>query len=137
MMEAIRNFFQHNLMYKVASLLLAIIIWAMINDAISEAPGGVATLPEERRVVDGVPVLVLGRAAEQAEVTVKPPEVRVTVKGPPHQVRFLLSSQLNVYVDVSALNGPGRFRQRVQYSVNAWGVQVDSISPREVEVEIK
>ena len=122
-------------MLKVAALLLAIIIWSMINDAITDSPG-IVSLPEERRVLKKVPVLVLGKAALQGDVVLKPTTVDVTVKGSPDQVRHILPSQITLYVDMTTLTGKDKYRQKVQYAINAWGVQVDRIAPPTVEVEL-
>src|SRR5947207_2482700 len=135
-MEQLRSFLHTNLMLKVAALLLAIIIWSMINDAITSSPANVS-LPEAPMILKNVPVLVLGRASIQGEVVLKPATVDVTVKGPPDRVRHILPSQFTMYVDISNIGGKDRYRQRVQYAINAWGVQVDRISPPTVEVEIR
>ncbi len=135
-MERLRSFLHTNTMLKVAALLLAIVIWSMIHDAITTSPN-IASLPEERRVLHKVPVLVLGRASIQNDVVLRPSVVEVTVKGSPDQVRHLLPSQITLYIDMSSLSGKDRYRQRVQYAINAWGVQVDHISPPAVEVELR
>ncbi|MSR64535.1 MAG: hypothetical protein EXS18_02000 [Verrucomicrobiae bacterium] len=123
-------------MLKVAALLLAIIIWSMINDAISSTPAS-ASLPEEIKVLKDVPVLVLGRASIAGDIVLRPSFVNVTVKGLPEQVRHLVPSQITLYVDVSNIGNKDRYRQRVLSSINASGVQIGSISPPTVEVELR
>lgn len=133
-MERIRKFVRHNFPFKLGALLLAIIIWNMINSAIVSSRQ--ASLPMARKVVTQVPVKVLDLASIKGVVTIKPTVALVTVKGPPDQVQNLTAAQIMLYVDVSNLERGQRYRQQIQYSVNAWSVQVESISPREVEVEL-
>jgi YbbR domain-containing protein len=136
MIEHLRTFLQTNLMFKIAALLLAILIWTMVNRAINSGAG--AGLPEESRTLPKVSVLVLGRATAQGEAVLKPDVVSVTIRGHPNEVhRFNPATQLTLYVDISNLSGPGRYRQQIQSSIRAAGVQVDQISPNVVEIELR
>lgn len=123
-------------MLKVAALLLAIVVWSMINDAITSSSSTVS-LPETTKVLKEVPVLVLGRASIAGDILLKPAHVNVTVKGPPEQVKHVSLSQITLYVDVTNIGGKDKYRQKVQYAITAWGVQVDRISPPTVEVEFR
>ena len=123
-------------MLKVAALLLAIIIWSMINDAISNSPTP-ASLPEVRVTLTNLPVLVLGKSSTPGEYILKPSTVSVTVKGSSDAMRRFSASQARLYVDASNVSGKDRYRQRVQYEIYAAGVQVDRISPPAVEVELR
>ena len=111
-MNFLRSFLKKNLPWKIGALLLAIVIWNMINNIIS-SPGGNPSLPEERKILQNVPVLVLGRAGAQGDVIVRPPTVNVTVKGSPEEVRRVQASEITLYVDISGLAGKERYRQRV------------------------
>jgi|ERR1051325_8989920 YbbR domain-containing protein len=135
-MEWLRAFVRRNLLFKIMALLLAIVIWTMVNRTIN-SPGSAVSLPEEPRTLHNLSVLVLGRATVQGDVLLKPELVNVTVKGLPNEVRRFAPSQLTLYLDISNLTGKGRYRQKVQYSINAGGVQVDRISPPVIEVELR
>lgn len=118
--------------YKAGALFIAIIIWTMINRAIGPA----SALPEQRSVIKQVPVFILGRA-EQGEVILRPEQVDVNVRGTPEAIRQVKHTDVRLYVDISGLRGNARDSRRVQWSVSAPGVQVDSTSPRVVEVELR
>ena len=133
-MNTIRSFLHHNLILKVGALLVAIIIWKMISDASSIGP---PLLPEGRRVIQRVPVFVLGRPTLQGDLVLNPDAVNVTIKGPPEAVRTVTPAQITLYVDISNWSGKTPFKQEVRHSISTSGVQVDSTSPRVVEVELR
>lgn len=133
-MERILSIIRNNLWYKISAFAIAIIIWTMVHRAIGPTT---PAFSEERTVLKQVPVHVLAEADIQGEVVLKPNAVDVTVKGTPPGLRQVRASDVRLYVDISGLKGKARDTRRVQWSVSASGVQVDSTLPRMVEVELR
>jgi YbbR domain-containing protein len=125
---------KHNWPLKLGALLVATVIWLVVSGAVTTV---VPLLPEERKVILQVPVNVLVSSEIKREITLKPTVVDVTIKGTPEGVRVAGPADIRVYVDLAAMRDRPRAVLLLQWSVNISGVQIDSVSPRVVEVELR
>ncbi len=93
----------------------------------------------ERRVFPDMPVMLLSNSAGGRNVKIEvldKPRVDVTVNGLAQGVAALRSSEVNPYLDISALNEPGVYTVTVGCYVKGDGVDVKEISPENIRVKV-
>lgn len=86
-----------------------------------------------------LPVSVLSTPDSKTDVSVVTPlrgGVDLVLKGPAAQLASLSKDQVRVYVDAAGLNTPGRRRLPLRCAVNVPEVEMVSIVPGEVEIQL-
>ena len=125
-----RALITHNFGWKVVSLALAILIWAAVRSGLQDdlGPAGVRVFPH-------LPITVMTAAADERAYRVEPETADVALRAPPQVLRELRSSDLEVYVNLTAgVDGHGAHK-RIQVYAPA-GVTVKHVNPPDVSVEV-
>src|SRR5436190_10571685 len=134
MIAFLRHLIFHDLLLKLFSLALAILIWLTISFAIrKEAPSVVSFVPHSfPRASFVLPVMVLTSADSPRDLKVDPKEVEVTVEGDPKLIRALQKNDLRAIVDLSGIEAAHDLVKRIEISKPA-GVTEISVVPQEVK----
>ncbi len=97
-----RDFIKNNFGWKVASLLLATLVWFTIKGVIQndspDLPGASASVV---RIFTALPIKLLVDASETRRFTISPSAVTVTLRGHPSILESLSREQVHAFVDVS------------------------------------
>jgi hypothetical protein len=130
----LRDLLFHNLAWKLVSLLLAMLAWTTLRSDLTarEEPAGPIRRPT-LAIYQRVPVRALGVADENRMFQFDPPGVDVTVRGLPQALRSLGKTDVEVFVNVTALTNSVTRNQRIEVAVPA-GLSVLRIAPAEVTV---
>ena len=129
-----RDLILHNFWWKVFSLLLATLIWYVINFNLetqsTASPLLISTRADNRDFQ--LPVTVITSAANRRALTIHPTEVRVKVRGDRLTLDRLSRDDIQVYVKlIDDPNPEGSFRLDVRVPPN---VVVQQTSPAHVYV---
>ncbi len=118
----------HNLGWKVVSVVLATLIWLLVQYNRSDIYH-----PQVIRTFDSVPIAVLTPANDPYVFLVEPPSVRVSIRGSEQAVRDLHPSDVKVFVDLIGVSQLVT-RRDVEVRVPP-GLVVVSLYPNEVKIE--
>ena len=124
-----REVIMHNLAWKLLSLLLAVVIYAMIESGVQEQFN-----PGPRRVLSALPVRTLSSAAEVRAVLLEPDQVEVTLSGPT-ALEQLRPDDVDVYVNLAGATNGAAQPLRVHVHAPA-GTSLVSVKPAEVMVRV-
>lgn len=127
-----RQIVTHNFGWKVLSVVLAALTWAMLRTGL---PPTLQT-NKIRKIAD-VPVAVLSPTGEARDYQVKPAEVAITVRGGQDLIQNLLPSDIGAFVSVAMTTNNPAFAQwrRILVSLPP-GVQFVRAEPADVSVRI-
>jgi len=140
MIAFLRHLVFHDLLLKLFSLALAILIWLTISFAIrkdGEVPT-VGSLVPPRPVQQAtfvLPVMIQSAADNPRELRIDPKEVQVTVEGDPKLMKALQKNDLRAIVDLNGIEAAHDLIKRIELSKPA-GVTEVQIIPSEVKIII-
>jgi len=125
---AMRNFILDNLGWKMASVVVAILIWITINSNI-KLPGTRAS----SSIPFKLPIAVVRAASDLGAFRILPGQAEVTVRGESAVLNDLNASDLLLFVDLTHVKDDKNLRKKiiVHTPPNVAAVKVD---PEEVEV---
>jgi hypothetical protein len=137
MIALLRNLFLKDVMLKLFSLAIGILIYCTTKsfvDIKNELPslptlGMAVTL----RAFRDLPVLIVSSAADVRRFKVTPDTVDVTVQGDPKVLAGLENDEIRALVDLSGIKSATDLRQRIEVSTPA-GVTHVRVVPAEVRV---
>jgi YbbR domain-containing protein len=130
-----RDLLLNNFWLKALSLVLATLIWYVINTNLTKETHAAPTLPVSRK--DGTldfrcPVAVISSATDRHFLIIQPTEARVKVAGDAAILEKLTAANVQVYVKLTGLSDPeGSFPLAVDLPGN---VVLQQISPDHVTV---
>jgi YbbR domain-containing protein len=120
-------------LWKLFSLVLAVVIWLTIHKNLERQGATVAPAAGGELTYDDLPVLVVSSAANVHDFRVKPATVVVTVSGPPKVIDVLQANQIRAIVDLTGIEPTHDSSQPVNISMPP-GVTLVSVKPPEVKV---
>ncbi len=121
------RFITHNLGWKIVSVLLASLLWALVHlSRLDTLRFG------ERKPFDAVPVQVLTPAADGAVFHVDPRSVSLTVSGAREPLQQLRLSDVLAFVNPGDIPEDGAYRD-VEVYLPA-GISLHSLVPNQVRV---
>jgi hypothetical protein len=131
---ALRSIILHNFWAKAGSVLLAAMIWQVIN---TWQQGG--RMPASKMTTEVVPfynhpITMMESAADQQAYRVTPATANITLRGPAEAVRQLRNTDIVLYVNLVDAGNTTKLRKRVLVHHPA-GLTVIKIDPFEVAVE--
>jgi YbbR domain-containing protein len=139
MIAFLRHLFLHDVLLKLFSLALAILIWLTINFAIGrtdERPAVPSFVPHPMQQASFVlPVMVLSPGDSPRELKMDPKEVEVTVEGDPKVIKALQRNDLRAIVDLSGIESAQGLVKRIELSRPA-GVSELRMVPSEVKLTV-
>src|ERR1051326_5201804 len=139
MIAFLRHLCFHDLLLKLFSLALAILIWLTINFAIGkneDRPSGPSFVPHPvQQASFMLPVMLLSSADNTRELKIDPKEVEVTVEGEPRLIKGLQKSDLKAIVDLSGIEAAQGLIKRIEISRPA-GIAEVRVVPPEVKISI-
>jgi len=133
----IREFIQHNFWLKLISLVLAVIIWFMIQLGI-QSDFKLTQNPITNPIIQeslALPLQVLTQPGDARVFQVAPREVTITITGEAAVLREISKRDYKAYVDLTLIhhNEP-MMTEKVRLHVPS-GVTVMAVSPQAVKVE--
>jgi hypothetical protein len=140
MIAFLRHLFVHDVLLKLFSLALAILIWLTISFAIrrnEDVPSVGALVPRPVQPVQQasflLPVMVLSSADNPRGLRIDPKEVEVTVEGDPKVIKALQKNDLKAIVDLSGIEAAQGLIKRIEVSRPA-GIAEVRVVPSEVKI---
>ena len=127
MIKFLRHLFLEDVLLKLFSLALAVVVWLIVTFASHKQAW---TTP---RVFYNIPVTVLSSVEDVHNFKVSPNEVIVTVEGDAKILQNLQSKDVRAIVDLTGVVAARDLRKRIEVSVPA-GVTCLSVAPEEVQV---
>lgn len=126
---------RQNLGWKLASLLIAIAIWASVHSTIDAGTdaGPSSLLPEDSRTFV-LPITVMTDAANPIPFTVRPPTVNVTLRGTEAALRDLQAADIQAFVDLVDVREAIALRKSILLRVPP-GLGILQYTPTEVIVD--
>ena len=123
--------------WKLASLLIATVIWGAVDNVTRSRTAPVANplSPRVERTFTRLPVLVVSSAADVRECKVQPEYVSVTIRGAAEIMAQVTEREIEVRVDLADIESARNLRKRVIVSTPP-GVTFLSVEPAEVEFVI-
>ena len=126
---------KQNLGWKLASLLIAIAIWASVHSTIDSGPGsGDNPLAGEEARTFVLPITVMTTATDSRGFFVRPNTVSVTLRGTTRALNDLQDSDIQAFVDLVDVREARELRKRILVRVPP-GLTTLRYSPTEVTVE--
>lgn len=137
MIAFLRHLIFHDILLKLFSLALAILIWLTISFAIrKEVPSVAAFVPHTSQQATFVlPVMVLSSADIPRDLSLNPKVVQVTVEGDAKRIQALQKNELRAIVDLSGIEAAHDLVKRIEISKPA-GVTEVRVLPQEVKIII-
>jgi hypothetical protein len=137
MIAFLRHLVFHDLLLKLFSLALAVLIWLTISFAIrKDAPSVPNLVPHPVRQASFVlPVMVLSSADNPREFKIEPKEVEATVEGDPKLIEALQRNDLKAVVDLNGIEAAHDLVKRIELSRPAGIIEL-RVVPREVKITI-
>ncbi len=123
-MEKVYGWLRHNWELKLLSLLIATLLWLYVT---------AIQLPQITRVFL-VPIHYYGLRSDLL-IDKKEEYVSIYLKGPQNIIDQLKPEQLNVFLDLSKIKGPGKYPVPVDVSVQS-GLNLVKIEPDVLNVEV-
>lgn len=117
---------ENNTVLKIVSVIVAIFIW--IQATSNQANFSV-------RPMASIPVATDNLNPHLTVMSVTPPDVSVEIKGPPSAVGSVTLAQVQAFVNLSQLKGPGTRSLKVSVAVPA-NVGVYRVTPARVDVTV-
>ncbi|MEJ7839444.1 MAG: CdaR family protein [Thermomicrobiales bacterium] len=108
------------------SLILAALLWGWVTQLQD---------PLESTRFSSIPITVNGLSDSLVLVT-RLPDGSVSINGPESRVDDVRSSDLDLSIDLSDIDTPGTYRERVAVNQPS-GVDSDSLEPREIQIQIE
>jgi hypothetical protein len=134
MLETLREIFFRDVLLKLFSLALAILIWLTVSVAIHrEAVPGGDPIHVIERTFSRLPVLVVSSAADVRSVHVNPSEVEITVRGDVRAINALEGKDIRVMVDLTGVESARDLFKRIEVSTPA-GVTHVRVVPEGVQI---
>ena len=139
MRSALRELILNNLSWKIASVVMAILIWLTIY---SNQNGlklldlfKLRDLRASGTVSYRLPVTVITKATDMRRFTITPKEVEVTVRGDPAILGRLKMSDLAAFVNLSDVKDEMGLQKRVNVHTSMTNVVPIRVVPEDVTVE--
>src|SRR5687768_9736590 len=92
-----RDYILHNFWWKVTSVLLAIIVWMVVNGT----TGAGDALPRDRRTFRNHTLSLMRESTDKRPIRITPSEVEVVVSAPIGEATRLRESDIQTFVDMS------------------------------------
>jgi YbbR domain-containing protein len=130
---AFPDYILNNVRWKVASLVLATLIWVAINSNTQ----GKFNLPQTRptsTISRPLPVTVITTATDMRTFTIAPGEVDVMLRGDERTLENLKLSEVQVFVNLIEAKDARRFVKKVLVHTPS-NVELVKVTPDEVTVE--
>ncbi len=127
MIKFLRHLFLDDVLLKVFSLALAVVVWLIVTFASQRQVG---TTP---RIFYDLPVTVLSSAEDVRNFKVSPNKVILTVEGEAKTVQNLQSKDIRAMVDLTGVGTARDLRKRIEVSLPA-GVTCMRVAPEDVQV---
>lgn len=130
-----RDLIFNNFWIKVCSLLLAIMIWHVVNTwqqgGQFRSPG---VAPAAERAFNRMPITVMKSADNERGFRVEPSRVDVLLRGAPDVVNKLSVRDVQVFIDLTDVSDASNLLKRVQVH-HPPGLTVSRVTPAEVRVQ--
>jgi len=130
-----RDFFTKDVGWKVFSLLVAITIYFTVQGVRKDRTPNEALGQWESKTFVNLPVLIVSAAADVREFKVNPDTVNVTIRAASDMMAGVTEKEIQVHVDLTAVESARNLRQRVVISLPA-GVTLVRATPAEVSVVV-
>jgi len=128
-----RDLLVKDLLWKLFSLCLALVIWLTVHRIYEEAQSPTVPLAGSTVTFENLPVLILSAASDVRFFRVAPSTVSVTVSGPPDIIAGLQVNQVRPMVDLTDIAAFTDLNRRVDVSTPA-GVTLISVIPQKVGI---
>jgi len=132
----LRDYIVNNFLWKMASVIVAILIWMTIHSNI-EGSFSSFKLPETHvssTLSRSLPVYVISTASDMRAFAITPGEVEVTVRGDDKVLNDLQLTDVQVFVNLLDVKDAKSFRKKVTVHTPPT-VAVAKVVPEEVTVE--
>ena len=127
MIKFLRHLFLEDILLKLFSLGLAVVVWLIVTFASQKEAGA------SPRIFYNLPVTVLSSVEDVRNFKVRPGEVIVTVHGDAKAVQNLQSRDIRAMVDLTGVTAASDLRKRIEVSVPP-GVTCMRVIPDEAKV---
>ena len=127
MIKFLRHLFLEDILLKLFSLGLAVVVWLIVTFASQKEAGA------SPRIFYNLPVTVLSSVEDVRNFKVSPGEVIVTVHGDAKAVQNLQSRDIRAMVDLTGVTAASDLRKRIEVSVPP-GVTCMRVIPDEARV---
>lgn len=130
-----RQLLLSDLWAKIFSLVLAVMIWSVVNTL--QQGGRIqrpTVVPPVERSFQHLSITVMKSADDDRGYRVAPSRVDVTLRGPPELLEPLFPRDVQVFIDLTGVVQADKLVKRVQIH-HSPGLTVTRISPPEVRVE--
>ncbi|MGA2029959.1 MAG: CdaR family protein [Verrucomicrobiota bacterium] len=133
---ALRDWVTKDLMWKLASLVVAAAIWHIVHVTIRGEPQVENPLAMTSSITfNNLPVLVVSAAADVREFTVNPNAVSVTISGAEPIVAALKQNEIHPMVNLTGIEAAQDLSKRVDVSTPP-GVTLVNVEPADVNVVV-
>jgi len=130
MMDLLKNLALRDLLLKVFSFALAVLIWVTVHMGLTNQ---LSLAPTKERVFTHLPVVILSSAEDVRSLRVEPKEVDVTVRGDAKSLQALQAKDIHPLLDLTGIEAARELRKRIEISTPA-GVTFVKVEPEEVQV---
>jgi len=130
---ALREIVMNNLGWKLASLVMASLIWFSINTAIEDGTSPRTVFPGKTRTF-ALPITVRTKATDSRSFIVRPNSVKVKVRGYPDEIDALQTSDLQAFVDLMDVQEAVGLSKKI-FVHTPGSVTLESVVPDEVSVD--
>jgi YbbR domain-containing protein len=127
---AYRELISRNLGIKCVALILATLVWLMLDSGIEGR-----LRPSITRTFPRLQITVMSSAADDRVFRVEPNRAEVTLSGPADLVQGLRPSDIEAYVNLTTVLEAKALRKRLQVYTPP-GVTVGRVTPAEVVVQV-
>jgi hypothetical protein len=135
-LNAMRDWFTKDLSWKLASLIVAAVIWHIVHSGIHEEPMVENPVGFANSVTfSNLPVLIVSAAADVREFKVNPAVVTVTVSGAGEIIEALKQNEIRPIVNLTGIETAEDLNERVDVSTPP-GVTLINVEPPEVNVVV-
>jgi len=131
-----RELILNNFWAKAGSLVLAVMIWHVVN---TWQQGGRLQSPtvtlERERAINHLPITMMKSAEDERGFRITPNRVDVILRGPADLLNNLSVRDVQVFVDLTDIVLADNLSKRVQVH-HPPGVKVDQVKPATVRIEL-
>ena len=137
MIGFLKHLFLDDLLLKLFSLALAILIWLTISFAIRKEAPSITPFPARsvQQASFVLPIMVLTSAEDPRSVHVDPKEVQVTLEGDSKVIKALQQKDLRAIVDLGGIEAAHDLIKKIEVSKPAGLIEV-RVQPPEAKIII-
>jgi YbbR domain-containing protein len=129
------HLFSVNRVWKLTSLLIAVVIWISVNRVLDDGPPSpeLGELPGQSRTFV-LPITAMTAAADPRGFLVRPNSVQVTLRGPAATIQQLQASDLQAFVNLVDVGEARDLSKRIIVHAPP-GLTVVTVAPDQVSVD--